>query len=59
MKFGKDTKMVSIRGKPRDQSKNDSPGPGYYKENPDYVKDRVVSHDMGRSVDRSFSPSKE
>ena len=38
-----------MRGRPRDQSNNDSPGPGYYQENHDAVKDKVISYDMGKS----------
>ena len=41
--------MASIKGRPRDQSNNDSPGPGYYEAKHDAVKDKVVSYDMGRS----------
>lgn len=28
---------------------NKSPGPGQYQENPNVVKDRVITYDMGRS----------
>ena len=41
--------MVSIQGKPRDSSHNESPGPGTYEAKIDTVKDRVVTFDMAKS----------
>jgi len=38
-----------ITGKPSDNRRNDSPGPGHYNEEFNVVKDKVVSHKMSPS----------
>jgi hypothetical protein len=40
---------LTIKGRPKDQSANHNPGPGYYENDNSPVKDRVVSYDMGKS----------
>lgn len=48
-KFGHDLNKMTIRGKPKDLSSNDNPGPGSYENNVNPIKDKVISHDMGKS----------
>lgn len=47
--FGHDAKSVTIRGKPKDNQRNDSPGPGHYSPDPSIVKDKAVSYRMGNT----------
>lgn len=46
-KFGEDAQSILIRGRPRDNSRNESPGPGMYEPNVNNVRDKVVSYKMG------------
>lgn len=39
---------MTIRSRPLDINKNDSPGPGHYEQNIQAVKDKSVSHGMAK-----------
>ena len=39
--FGSDAKSFSIRGRPKDVIDNNSPGPGGYDPNSEYIKETV------------------
>ena len=48
-RFGDNAQSVSIRGRPRDPSRNDSPGPGNYETDISMVKDRTLAYKMSSS----------
>lgn len=48
-RFGDDAQTVSIRGRPRDMSGNNNPGPGNYDPNTSITKDRTVAYKMSYS----------
>lgn len=48
-RFGDDAQTVSIRGRPRDISRGDSPGPGNYDPNTSITKDRTIAYKMSNS----------
>lgn len=47
--IGKDSFRATILGKPRDDNERDSPGPGYYEGDPNKLKDKVRTFEMGKS----------
>ena len=51
--FGKDAKSFVMRGRPEDQERNDSPGPGHYSPSQSAIKDKVVSYNMGSKSQRT------
>ena len=42
----KSKRAARITGRPADNQRNDSPGPGYYNEDPNAVKDKVPAYRM-------------
>ena len=46
--FGTDTQKVSMRGKPKDHVRDVSPAPGHYDANFSAVKDKQISHIIGK-----------
>ena len=56
--FGKDSKSFVIRGRPKDERRDFSPGPGHYDSSNHLTKDRSVAHKMGGG-ERETSPLKK
>ena len=56
--FGKNAKSYTMRGKPQDLNRNDSPGPGHYSPSHDVIKDKVVSYNMSSKSHRAELVSK-
>ena len=55
--FGTDAQKVSIRGKPKEQARDVSPAPGHYEANFSAVKDKQISHVIGKEKRLKYEES--
>jgi hypothetical protein len=55
---GKDAKGVTIRGRPAEGSRLDSPGPGGYSPTETHTKNKVITYSMGKQSKREDMVSK-